>query len=241
MNGLPLPQLTGLVDGSYASTTPQLVNGALAEVRFTALKGCQTSLTLESAALAVRNAEGFAVPLAGVALVGGRNVALHIDREAVEVQSAQPVSGSVLPLDPPAKSNRGFPGWLIGTLVLLALGGFGFGAYRLFQARISDVPNMKAMHWTATLHVKHGPHAGKSFALRNLPCMIGRAPQNDICLNDPHIKDQHIKIFSKSNGYYLMDLGGGTFINGRAVNKGSAALKPGDVVRLGKSALFVFG
>src|SRR5689334_7751121 len=34
MNGLPLPQLSGLVDGSYASTTPQLANGVLAEVRF---------------------------------------------------------------------------------------------------------------------------------------------------------------------------------------------------------------
>src|SRR5688572_28083891 len=39
MNGLPLPQLTGLVDGSYASTTPQTVSGILAEVKFTALKG----------------------------------------------------------------------------------------------------------------------------------------------------------------------------------------------------------
>ena len=56
MNGLPLPQLTGLVDGSYASTTPQAINGILAEVRFTSLGGCQTNLTLESAALAIRNA-----------------------------------------------------------------------------------------------------------------------------------------------------------------------------------------
>ena len=55
MNALPLPQISGLADGSYASTTPQTVNGVLAEVRFTALKGCQTNLTLESAALAIRN------------------------------------------------------------------------------------------------------------------------------------------------------------------------------------------
>src|SRR5215207_2428716 len=42
MNGLPLPQLTGLMDGSYASTTPQTVNGLLAEIRFITLGGCQT-------------------------------------------------------------------------------------------------------------------------------------------------------------------------------------------------------
>jgi hypothetical protein len=102
MNGLPLPQLTGLVDGSYASTA-QTVNGVLAEVRFTALQGCQTGLSLESAALAVRNTEGFAAPLASV-LIGERNVSLKIDREAVAPQSAQPESGSILPR--PAASRR---------------------------------------------------------------------------------------------------------------------------------------
>ena len=40
MNGLPLPQLTGQVDGTYASTTPQNVNGLLAEIRFVAVGGC---------------------------------------------------------------------------------------------------------------------------------------------------------------------------------------------------------
>jgi len=38
-----------------------------------------------------------------------------------------------------------------------------------------------------------------------------------------------------------MDLGGETFINGRPISKSSTALKYGDVVRLGKSASFVFG
>lgn len=131
MNGLPLPQLTGLVDGSYASTTPQTVNGVLVEVRFTALKGCQTNLTLESAALAVRNAEGFAAPLAGV-LVGERNVPLNIDSEVAVSQSAQPVSGSILPLDPPVV-ERGFSGWIIGMLIFLLFGGVGLGAYKFFR------------------------------------------------------------------------------------------------------------
>ena len=66
MNGLPLPQNAGLLDASFASTVPQNANGILAEVRFLSLGGCQTSLILESAALAVRNADGFAAPLPGV-------------------------------------------------------------------------------------------------------------------------------------------------------------------------------
>ena len=131
MNGLPLPQLIGLVDGSYASTTPQTVNGVLAEVRFTALKGCQTNLTLESAALAVRTAEGFAAPLAGV-LVGERNGPLNIDSEVAVSQPTQPVSGSILALDPPV-AERGISGWIIGMLIILLFGGVGIGAYKVFR------------------------------------------------------------------------------------------------------------
>jgi len=240
MNGLPLPQITGLVDGSYASTTPQTVNGVLAEVRFVTLGGCRTDLMLESAALAIRSAEGFAVPLAGVTIDEG-NIALKIDKEAVTSQSAEPVTGSILPLNPPPATNKGIPGWAIGLLAVLLIAGIIFGASTLLRIRKKDDPNIQMSFRTAALHIKHGPQAGKSFALNKLPCLIGRDPQNDICLNDPYIIGQHAKIFTKNSGYYLMDLGGETFVNGQAVRRSSAVLKPGDVVRLGKSALFVFG
>lgn len=130
MNGLQLPQISGLVDGSYASTTPQTVNGVLAEVRFTALQGCQTGLYLESAALAVRNAEGFAAPLASV-LVAERNISLNIDREA-GVSQPPPDSGSILSLEPPV-ADPGIPFWLIGIAVgvLVVLGMFGI--YKVFR------------------------------------------------------------------------------------------------------------
>lgn len=131
MSGLPLPQLTGLVDGSYASTTPQQVNGVLAEVRFTALAGCQTSVTLESAALAIRNAEGYAAPLTSV-LVGERNVSYYIDPEAVAPQAAGPDSGALLPLDPP-EINQGIPPWIIGVSIGLLVSLLMFGAYKVFR------------------------------------------------------------------------------------------------------------
>lgn len=240
MNGLPLPQLTGLVDGSYASITPQTVNGVLAEVRFTALNGCQTGLYLESAALAVRNTEGFAAPLAGV-LIGEQNVSLNIDREAVAPQPAQPETGSILPLEPPPAAQGGIAGWIIGVLILLVFGGIGFGAYKVFRIGSTDHITTSTLPRKATLHMKHGPHTGKSFTLNKLPCLIGRDPQNDICINDPHVISQHAQIYSERNGYYLRDLGGRTFINGHPVKSSAVVLHPGDVVRLGKSALFVFG
>ena len=51
----------------------------------------------------------------------------------------------------------------------------------------------------------------------------------------------HVQIISERNSYYLRGLGGETSINGHAVNNNVVALIPGDVVRLGRSVLFVFG
>ena len=263
MNGLPLPQVAGLADGSYASTTPQTINGVLAEVRFTTLKECQTALALESAALAIRNAEGFAAPLPGI-LIGEKNLSLNIDREVVAPQPAQVESGSILPLTPPKKiqGNLVWMFGMIGLMLAVLAGSLMFGTFLMLRRRpashstksrviaahpspavaprvIASYPSPGALK--ATLHIKHGPHAGKSFSLVRFPIVIGRDPQNDICINDPHVIQHHAQIYSNRNGYYLRDLGGGTFINGHAVKSSAVVLHSGDVVRLGKSVLFVFG
>lgn len=240
MNGLPLPQLTGLADGSYASTTPQAINGVLAEVRFTALKGCKTDLTLESAALAIRNEAGFAAPLAGVVL-GEKIVVLNIDKEVVEPQAAQPQSGALLQLTPPPVTNRGIPGWLIGVLSVLLVSGGMYVLYKRLPQDTTSTQKGSSFSHGASLQIKHGPNAGKSIKITKLPCHIGRDPMNEIRVDDPYVISQHAKIFADNHSYYLMDLGGETFINGKALVKSSAALKSGDIVRLGRSALFVFG
>ncbi len=117
MNGLQLPQNTGLVDASFASTTPQTANGVLAEVRFITLGGCQTNLTLESAALAIRNASGFAAPLTSVT-VGEKNVVLSIDKEK-GVSQDLPLSGTPLPLGPAGiETSSTLP---TGTIAVLAV------------------------------------------------------------------------------------------------------------------------
>jgi len=243
MNGLPLPQLTGLVDGSYASTTPQNVTGVLAEVKFTALKGCQTNITLESAALAIRNAEGFAAPLLSV-LVGERNVALSIASETGAAQPAQPETGSVLSLTPPENTNQSIPQWwIIGAGLIFLFGILLIGSFKLIRMGMSGKPKARRSSGArkAALHIKHGPQAGKSFVLNKFPVRIGRDPRNDICINGPSVIGVHAQIYAESNGYYLMDLGGETYINGRQIMRSAVVLHPGDVVRLGKSAAFVFG
>ena len=241
MNALPLPQLMGQADGSYASTTPQMANGVLAEVRFTALQGCETNLLLESAALAIRNESGFAAPVPGVVLEQ-KSLAFTIDKEAVDAQAPENLMGSVLPLTPPAEPDSPISTWVFALLIALGVGGM-FVAFKLLRigTPAAAMPAPARVVPMPMLQIKHGPNTGKNFTLNKLPCFIGRHPMNEICLDDPHIIDQHVKIFAEENGYYLMDLGGETFINGQAVRKSATPLKSGDVVRLGKSALFVFG
>ena len=239
MNALPLPQIAGLADGSYASTAPQTISGVLAEVRFEALGGCQTSLNLESAALAIKNESGFAAPVANVT-VAKESVPLTIDKALGEA-SADSLNGSVLPLEPPPAVRQGISGLAMVLLSMLLVGGLMFGAFKLFKVGVTTTSKSSAAPHPPMLQIKHGPNSGQSFALEKLPCYIGRDPENEICLNDPHIISQHAKIYAAHNAYFLMDLGGETFINGRAIKQSSASLKPGDVVRLGKSALLVFG
>jgi hypothetical protein len=124
MNGLFLPQNSGLVDASFASTTPQTANGVIAEVRFTTLGGCQTELSLESASLAIRNEQGFAAELTSVSM-GASKIPLNIDNEQGNVQEPQALSGTPLSLAPNAidttNNNRSLPAGMIGILSVLGI------------------------------------------------------------------------------------------------------------------------
>ena len=120
MNGLALPQASGLVDASFASTTPQTANGVLTEVRFTALKGCQTNLTIETASLVIRNESGFAAPLTGVN-IDQKAIVLNIDNSVGKPQPM--VSGeSVLPLAPTIFPERKSVNSWVVVLLLLFVG-----------------------------------------------------------------------------------------------------------------------
>jgi hypothetical protein len=142
MNGLSLPQTDGLVDASFASTTPQTVNGVLAEVHFLTLAGCQTNITLESAGLAIRDASGFAAPLPGVT-IGEKNIVLNID-SAVGNQVEQPLLGTPLALGPTQSANTGNSGWMTALwIILLILGGtigLMFAFYKLWQKSSANTP-----------------------------------------------------------------------------------------------------
>jgi hypothetical protein len=120
------------VDASFASTAPQAANGVLAEVHFITLGGCQTNLTLESAALAIRSESGFAAPLAGV-VIGEKDVALDID-EAAGIPSTPLVSGTPLSLSPSLSSDTSGPNVTTVLLILLlSVGGIFVVMFVLYK------------------------------------------------------------------------------------------------------------
>lgn len=123
MNGLLLPQLGGLADVSFASTTPVTANGLLAEVRFTTLGACQTNLTLESAALAVKSETGIAVPLSNITIPDTQKaIPLTISSEQ-GTASDQPLVGAPLSLEveTEATSNSSLSFGTIAMLVIIGV------------------------------------------------------------------------------------------------------------------------
>ncbi|MBT7989001.1 MAG: hypothetical protein HN769_03895 [Anaerolineae bacterium] len=122
MNGLQLPQSSGLVDASFASTTPQSALGVIAEASFMTLGGCDTELYLENAALAIRNAEGFAAQLPGIT-IGNRNISLVVDSAIGNSQTQAPVGEQALSLEPSdSSSETDWPAIIAFSLLVLVIG-----------------------------------------------------------------------------------------------------------------------
>jgi pSer/pThr/pTyr-binding forkhead associated (FHA) protein len=64
--------------------------------------------------------------------------------------------------------------------------------------------------------------------------MVGRRPESDLVLRDPHVSLTHARVRRHKGAILLEDLGStnGTFVNDHQVT-GSIALRHGDVVRFG--------
>ena len=261
MNYMSVPQSSGLVDAIFASTTPLTVNGAMAEVQFTALASCQqTTLTLENASLAVLDASGMAVPLPGISL-GASSLVLSVGGAAasvlqptsivaanpthtIESASTSMPEVNLTPSSAPATSS------LFNTLLILLAGLVGFIfligliiiLWFIFRRRQPSASSPGAARKFPALFIKRGPQAGTTLPLVRFPCRIGSDPENEICLNDSRISPAHAEIFADQTGYTLVDLGSqyGTYLNGRLIQDQQIRLKAGDVLRLG-GVLLVFG
>ena len=89
----------------------------------------------------------------------------------------------------------------------------------------------------AILMVRGGPDEGNSIPLSGGMVMIGRAPLNDIVLEQPGVSRQHAGIRGDSEGYWVADLGSrnGTYVNGEMLSAEPRKLKNFDRIELGGS------
>ena len=81
------------------------------------------------------------------------------------------------------------------------------------------------------LETPDGPHV---FPLETNLVTIGRGLNNNLIVEDPRVSRQHAQIRSKSQRYFIGDLGStnGTYVNGTALTH-DQMLRDGDVVSLG--------
>ncbi|UCF57749.1 MAG: FHA domain-containing protein, partial [Deltaproteobacteria bacterium] len=87
------------------------------------------------------------------------------------------------------------------------------------------------------LYIINGPMEGQSFDLNGEITSVGRAPENDIQINDHSVSRKHLKIFRKGDQLYIEDLNSqnGTWIFGKQIKPGEyLEVAEGMPIALGK-------
>ena len=78
---------------------------------------------------------------------------------------------------------------------------------------------------------------GRSFAIRERISIIGRAPLNEIVLDEPGVSRRHASIRRDYRGWWIADLGSrnGTFVNGKRLSDEPIQLRESDHIEFGRS------
>jgi hypothetical protein len=98
-------------------------------------------------------------------------------------------------------------------------------------AAAGNTPIGSAVGWLVPLD---GPQTGELFQLKGR-CVVGKAPDCDVHLNDPSISGRHAEFIAGRTGFRVNDLGStnGTYVNDKRIT--NADLVDNDTVRLGRT------
>ncbi|MCC6806830.1 MAG: FHA domain-containing protein [Deltaproteobacteria bacterium] len=82
-----------------------------------------------------------------------------------------------------------------------------------------------------------GPDLGKEFVLNGRDIAIGRAPGNDVIINDPSVSRTHCRLLIDQGQYVATDQrsGNGTIVDGRKIERQN--LTSGSTIKLGQTIL----
>ncbi len=86
---------------------------------------------------------------------------------------------------------------------------------------------------TPRLMVQEPGQASRSAPVTGPHFTIGRAPANDLTIDNPAVSRQHARLEQRGASYWIVDLGStnGTMVNGQRIE--SQALQEGDIIRIG--------
>lgn len=85
------------------------------------------------------------------------------------------------------------------------------------------------------------PYRGLTTDVDDEILTLGRAPENDLVVDEAHVSAYHARFRQRSGRVYLEDLGStnGTFVNGKRV-KAPVPLTPDAAIQLGSSVKVIF-
>lgn len=88
------------------------------------------------------------------------------------------------------------------------------------------------------LIIQRGPGTGREFPVAKPVVTLGRAPSNDVVVDDDEVSRQHAVLRRQDGGYVIADMGSsnGTFVNGKRITA-PQPLRVGDTIRIGRADL----
>jgi pSer/pThr/pTyr-binding forkhead associated (FHA) protein len=95
----------------------------------------------------------------------------------------------------------------------------------------------KGKRKNATLVITNGCFAGLEMTIEHKRTSLGKSLNCDICLDGPHVSDEHAVIHESEGAFVLEDMksGSGTMLNGKEIQRNT--LRSGDVIEIGKFRL----
>lgn len=102
------------------------------------------------------------------------------------------------------------------------------------EEEISEATPRRAQHPLPYIVIVDGPRTGGRFPLKDGANIIGRAPGNEIRLDDQSVSRQHAEISKTDSGWFIKDLGSknGTLVNGHPLSD-SVGIGHKDVIKTG--------
>ncbi len=105
-----------------------------------------------------------------------------------------------------------------------------------------DITRSSAGRVPIRLRIQLGAQMGRTFTMSGDTLCIGRAPDNDLVLDDVQVSRYHARLMRRGDALVIEDLGStnGTMVSGRRITQ-PQVLQPGDTIAIGRTVFSLEG